>query len=591
MRIKILYIVGMNLLFFLSFVLFSNITHAQETKLIVANPDTLQESRRLARQAIQAGSSVVLELSEGTYYLNSTWVIDKSDRPAKGRTFTIRGKLGSRVVLSGGLRLPRTIVAGSGIQSIPLPSNLSRFRQIYVENSGDLLSVRAQRARTKNFAISRFQQNASSPTALDRFLEFQSTMPYVENKSTTNPLEAVYIRFWTENRFPVEKITQTGTQNLVYPRADIAERELGKTSPSLKVGQVIYLENDPTFIDQELEWFHDEDKSVLNILAESQESHGADITIPQLETLMTISDVSSVVIENLIFKHTTWNLATKDGLTGYQSTFFTKGINNVTPTMAALKIARTEGVQILRNRFEQLGGSAIELIEGTRNTLIKRNIIDKISGSGIQVFTSIGEIKWDAQNRPYNVEMNNPALVCSGDEITENRIFNVGLDYSSSVGIIATYPEKIIISKNEVAYVPYSGISLGWGWTSLPSSLTGNLIELNHVHHVMQKLNDGGAIYTLSNQRGTIIRNNLITDLSYGSLTQGSEHHAGRPPVVPLYLDNNSEGITLENNYCSRTERISDTEFGLFYRPEVLGLNKVQQCKTGIPSFKAGVPE
>lgn len=559
--------------------------------LIRATPETLSEGQQLARKAIQAGSSVILELSGGTYYLNSTWIINDSDRPAKGKTFTIRGKLGSRVVLSGGIRLPRPLVATSGVQSIKLPPNLNPFRQIYVEKRGNLLSVRAERARTKNLTITRFQQNATSQRSLDRFLQFQSNIPLVENKSLTNPLEAVYIRFWTENRFPVGKITQTGNQNLVYPRADISERELGRTSPSLKAGQVIYLENDPTFIDRELEWFHHDSEAVLNILAESKESHEASITIPQLETLMSISDVSSVVIENLIFKHTTWNLATKDGLTGYQSTFFTKGINNSTPTMAALKIARTQGVQIIQNKFEQLGGSAIELTEGTRNTLIKRNVIDKISGSGIQVFTSIGEIKWDAQNRPYNVEMNNPLLVSSGDKITENRILNVGLDYSSSVGIIATYPEKMIISKNEVGYVPYSGISLGWGWTSLPSSLNGNLIELNHVHHVMQKLNDGGAIYTLSNQRGTIIRNNLITDLSYGNMTQGSEHHAGRPPVVPLYLDNNSEGITLENNYCSRTERISDTEFGLFYRPEVLKFNKVEQCKTGIPSFRAGVPE
>ena len=41
-------------------------------------------------------------------------------------------------------------------------------------------------------------------------------------------------------------------------------------------------------------------------------------------------------------------------------------------------------------------------------------------------------------------------------------------------------------------------------------------ITNNHIHHVMRELHDGGAIYTLGNQPGTLIAGNHIHDNSGG---------------------------------------------------------------------------
>jgi len=95
----------------------------------------------------------------------------------------------------------------------------------------------------------------------------------------------------------------------------------------------------------------------------------------------------------------------------------------------------------------------------------------------------------------------------------------------------------------------YSGFSIGWTWGYGKALATGNLVEFNHVHHIGVRsdgdgpiLSDMGGIYTLGNQTGTIIRNNLwhdIAGLRYGGWG--------------IYFDEGTTGILAENNVVYRT--------------------------------------
>jgi hypothetical protein len=55
--------------------------------------------------------------------------------------------------------------------------------------------------------------------------------------------------------------------------------------------------------------------------------------------------------------------------------------------------------------------------------------------------------------------------------------------------------------------VPYSAISIGWGWGRTMEKTWPRMpwdsavtIEANHIHNIMQILGDGGSIYTLGPQ-------------------------------------------------------------------------------------------
>lgn len=79
-----------------------------------------------------------------------------------------------------------------------------------------------------------------------------------------------------------------------------------------------------------------------------------------------------------------------------------------------------------------------------------------------------------------------------------------GKEWLGTCGIIAFYSRGTRIIHNEVSHVPYTGISVGWGWTmaqeatwpSMPWD-RDNVVEGNHIHHVDGIMGDGGAVCEL----------------------------------------------------------------------------------------------
>ena len=82
------------------------------------------------------------------------------------------------------------------------------------------------------------------------------------------------------------------------------------------------------------------------------------------------------------------------------------------------------------------------------------------------------------------------------------------------VAIAAGYPKNIVVAHNEVYNAPYSGISVGFGWTSKDNAMDSNIIFANRVHNVGLVSCDFGAIYTLSKQPQSLCARNYIYDLS-----------------------------------------------------------------------------
>ena len=107
-----------------------------------------------------------------------------------------------------------------------------------------------------------------------------------------------------------------------------------------------------------------------------------------------------------------------------------------------------------------------------------------------------------------------------------------------------------LIQGNLVEDLPYTAISIGWGWAqysmcpsrngALPgcTAAANNVIENNAVIDVCHVNNDGGAIYTLGQQPNTTIRRNCIVGVK-------------RDSCVELYNDDGSFGITSEANKVS----------------------------------------
>lgn len=141
---------------------------------------------------------------------------------------------------------------------------------------------------------------------------------------------------------------------------------------------------------------------------------------------------------------------------------------------------------------------------------------------------------------------------CKNINIENNYIERVNLDFPNSTGLFVMHGNNIEVNHNYIKNVPYSGISLGWGWNkgrqvtydengnyvlSASGGSSNGLIHagFNRIEKAGQQANDGGGIYTLGGfQSGSSIHDNYIYNMGIG--------------YRAYYLDNGTSRIDVYNN-------------------------------------------
>ncbi|HTN73861.1 MAG TPA: right-handed parallel beta-helix repeat-containing protein, partial [Pirellulaceae bacterium] len=83
-------------------------------------------------------------------------------------------------------------------------------------------------------------------------------------------------------------------------------------------------------------------------------------------------------------------------------------------------------------------------------------------------------------------------------------------------------------------------------WDTTPTGCQHIVVEANHIHHVLQKLSDGGGIYTLGRQPDSSLVNNHIHDIPV---------NLGRAESNGIFLDEGSSEIEVRGNVIHNLER------------------------------------
>jgi hypothetical protein len=181
-----------------------------------------------------------------------------------------------------------------------------------------------------------------------------------------------------------------------------------------------------------------------------------------------------------------------------------------------------------------LGGSAITLGTGCRNCTISNSLIADVSGNGIM----IGEGR-DREVDGDKWWKSAPLQAAHGNTIENCIITACGKQFYGAVGIWCGLTSETIIRNNDVYDMPYTGISVGWMWSPEPTPCRNNVIEGNHIHHIMQVLSDGGGIYMLGLQPGSRITGNRIHDVSL---------NIGRAESNGMFLDEGTTDVVVDGN-------------------------------------------
>lgn len=536
-----------------------------------SNPGTQEKpfaTVTAARDAAKRGDRIILR--GGTYRLSEPLVLGPRNSGVTWMAFQ-----DEKPILSGGVPVTGWTAATNG--RFKATVNLDNFRQLWVNGR------RAQRARgavpagltlwgkheasVKKGAIPSGLSGMTNgtpgyfPGTLENIQPAGYTVPDGKLASWRNPgdMEFGYYNSWSHMIAKMEKIIADGGGariEMAQPGFYLCHRKGG-----VQAKAPAYLENALELLDEPGEWYFDRPAHTLYYLPRPGEDMAkAEVIAPKLEKLVEIKGtldqpVRDLRFEGLTFAHATWLqpstamghpdvqanvIAALDG--GYfrpeQVGSWVSINQDGCKSPANVVVDAAQGVRFERCTFTALGGAGLDLQNGAQSNIVVGCRFADISGNGIQV----GDVTRD-DHHP-----SDPHRIVKDNRIVNNSISHVGQEYTDAVGVFYGYTEGTVIAHNEIFAIPYSGISGGWGWGmtdagggayvdvfkwSTPTTAKNNRIEFNHIHDVNLLRDDGGCIYTLGRQPGTIIRGNHV-------------HHSVQGHGI--YLDEGSGDIEVSSN-------------------------------------------
>lgn len=507
---------------------------------------TLERARLAVRQHLAAHEirgDIVVTLHQGTYELTSPVRFDAADSGKNGFFAVYRAAPGEEVMLSGGRIVAGWTQEGDGVFRAEVGRNVD-FRQLWINDR------RAVRARTPNLGrMARFKSEKQA----DGF-----DVPHEQFSGLAlrpNEVEFSVPVAWMHKRLRIARTYEVGgvTRAVIAP----GEWDAVINQPQgdrVYLGRSYWLENAREFLDAPGEFFLDRSEGVLRYLPRPGEDMAhARVLRPELESLIVLdgrpdAPVHHLRFEGLIFAHTGWTRPNHHGFVDVQANSLVPASlpESVDPQYrhnqrkdripAAFQASTSDQIILKGNRFTRLGGAGVVFTHGGNDNLIEQNSFYDLAAGGIE----LGE---DA-HQPTDVR-----LFPRRNRIANNYLAHLGEDYFGSVAILGYYTDASLITHNEIAAVPYTGISQGWGWGQPlgPPDARANRITHNRVSNFMRRLDDGGGIYTTDRQLGS--------EIAYNFVDRMTPPDAHTKAGGALYPDQFTEGFHLHHNVVATSIR------------------------------------
>ena len=388
--------------------------------------------------------------------------------------------------------------------------------------------------------------NAISETPL-----FAPSKWFIAHKEDLEKVEGIedatvsFYHYWIDEHTAVESYDRdSGKLVLKYPSRFTISTIY---SPEEHTSALNYfLENIPTMFKNANEWYLDRNCSKVYYIPEnpdidlnsieayaptvhklfdfcgSEKETVKDIRFSGIELMCTRSDYVSRYVKNPVSGNYEYIENFDDG--------YASDIQSACYANGAISFRFAERCSVENCIIRHVGTYGVEVREGCRNVRIENNHFEDMGAGGVRIFGGTA----DEDSR----------FATEGCIVRGNKILGCGKRLAAGCGVLICHASNNEISENEIAYLDYTGISVGWVWGYLPSATYGNIIKGNHIHHIGQgRLSDMGGIYLLGKQQGTIVSGNRIHDVS-------SAHYGG----WGIYTDEGSSYITIENNVVYNTK-------------------------------------
>ena len=526
---------------------------------ITITPDSsLADAVRKARDMRRLGTAtaVTIQLTPGTYRLYEPLRLRPEDEG-----LTIQGK---GAVISGGVVVTGWRKEGK-LWVTDVPDFNGRpldFRQLWVNGR------KAIRARD----INDFEQMYRIMT-----YDKKNRVLWIPKKAVANSrytilnapfVELVLHEMWCTSNLRIKSMhVQGDSVALTFhdPEAKIQFEHPWPSPMTPNTGHPspFYLTNALALLDEPGEWYHDIRSGKLYYMPRKNEDmKTAEVVIPALETVAEVIGTAEHPVRNVTFRdvefaHTTWMRPSEKGNVPLQAGMYLVEAYKLRPQIdrpnnhkldnqgwlgradAAVEIRYGENIDFNGCRFEHLGGSGLDYVIGCRGGTTTNCVFTDIAMNGY-VCGSFSPEGLET-HRPYCPA--DERAVCMNQTVEQCLFSDITNDDWGCVAIAAGYVSGINIDHNTIHDISYTGISVGWGWNRDQVCMHDNRIHANLVYDYARHMYDCAGIYTLGNQPGTMITENVVRDIARPSYVHDPNHW------FYLYTDEGSSNITLRDNW------------------------------------------
>ena len=524
-----------------------------------------REWRRTEDNRIQGGITIYME--GGTYAFHEPVFIRPEDSGTKESPTIIRSVGDEKVILSGGISINGWKKQGK-VWVADVPAFNGRpldFRQLWVNGKKAVRARDVEDFEKMNRICSVDEKNEIL------YVPAVSIRRLIDNKGNLKAkyAEMVLHQMWCVANLRIRSVEVQGDSAAIRFHQPESRIQFEHPWPRPMVttdghNSAFYLTNARELQDVPGEWYHDIDaRKVYYYPREGEKMQEAEVIVPAVETLVRVEGtldrpVRHIRFEKITFSYTTWMRPSEKGHVPLQAGMYLTDGYRIDPKMqrnylnhpldnqgwlgrpaAAVRVVAARQIDFERCRFEHLGSTGLDYEEAVQGGVVRGCLFLDIAGNGLLV----GSFSPAAHETHLPYDPADRREVCTQQQINNCYFTEIGNEDWGCLAIAAGYVGDVNIEHNEISEVPYSGISLGWGWTQTVNCMRNNRVHANLIHHYAKHMYDVAGIYTLGSQPKSYVTENCVHSIYKPGYVHDPNHW------FYLYTDEGSSFITVRDNW------------------------------------------
>ena len=524
-----------------------------------------REWRRTEDNRIQGGITIYME--GGTYAFHEPVFIRPEDSGTKESPTIIRSVGDEKVILSGGISINGWKKQGK-VWVADVPAFNGRpldFRQLWVNGKKAVRARDVEDFEKMNRICSVDEKNEIL------YVPAVSIRRLIDNKGNLKAkyAEMVLHQMWCVANLRIRSVEVQGDSAAIRFHQPESRIQFEHPWPRPMVttdghNSAFYLTNARELQDVPGEWYHDIDaRKVYYYPREGEKMQEAEVIVPAVETLVRVEGtldrpVCHIRFEKITFSYTTWMRPSEKGHVPLQAGMYLTDGYRIDPKMqrnylnhpldnqgwlgrpaAAVRVVAARQIDFERCRFEHLGSTGLDYEEAVQGGVVRGCLFRDIAGNGLLV----GSFSPAAHETHLPYDPADRREVCTQQQINNCYFTEIGNEDWGCLAIAAGYVGDVNIEHNEISEVPYSGISLGWGWTQTVNCMRNNRVHANLIHHYAKHMYDVAGIYTLGSQPKSYVTENYVHSIYKPGYVHDPNHW------FYLYTDEGSSFITVRDNW------------------------------------------